>query len=237
LSREPGLTAYDVSDRYDEHYFADLVGRYRHRTRFARRRIANVQTLLPPLRGQRLVDLGTGMGTFAIEAAREGATATGIDLAPAALAAARHVAGQESVAASFVRADGAQLPIRTDSVDVIVAADFTEHLDDVTLGRVLREARRALKPGGTLVLYTPNGAHIFERLRMTGVLRDGDPSHIGLRTERQLVDAVQAAGFRVQRVTNLPSHLPVWNLLERAFGRWIPFLRRRIGLVAKETQS
>lgn len=237
MNRGAGLTAYDVADRYDDRYFADLAGRYRHRTRFARQRIANVRSLLPPLQGLRLVDIGTGMGTFAIEAAGEGAFSTGIDLAPAALRAAREVARQEGANAVFVRADGADLPIRTGSIDVIVAADMTEHLDDVTLGRVLREARRSLKPGGSLVLYTPNGSHIFEWLRMRGVLRDGDPSHIGLRTEQELIDAVRASGLRVRSVRSLPSHLPLWNLLERALGRWIPFLRRRIGLVAKEAAT
>lgn len=237
MSRDSGLTAYDVAGRYDDDYFADLAGRYRNRTRFARRRIANVRSLLPPLAGRRFIDLGTGMGTFAIEAAREGAFATGIDLAPAALAAAHSVATSERIAASFVRADGASLPIRSGSVDVIAGADLTEHLDDVTFGRVLREVRRALKPGGILVLYTPNRAHIFEWLRERHVMRDGDPSHIGLRTERELVDAVNAAGLRVQVVRSLPSHLPVWNILERAFSRWVPFMRRRIGLVAKEATT
>jgi SAM-dependent methyltransferase len=237
VTRDTGLTAYDVAGRYDDEYFADLAGRYRNRTRFARRRIRNVLSLLPPLPGRRLIDIGSGMGTFAIEAGRGGAFAVGIDLAPAALAAARRVTKEEGIGAAFVRADGALLPIRTSSTDIVIAADLTEHLDDVTLGRVLREARRILKPAGTLVLYTPNRAHIFERLRDMRILRDGDPSHIGLRTERELIDAVNASGLRVQAVRHLPSHLPAWNLLERALGSWVPLLRRRIGLVAKEAGS
>lgn len=229
------LTAYDVADRYDEEYFADLSGRYRRRTRFARRRIDNVFSLMPPLPGRRLLDLGTGMGTFALEASLQGAFAVGVDLAPAALAAARRLATAEAIAATFVRADGAELPVRSDSIDVIVAADLAEHLDDVTLGRVLREARRVLRPAGTLIVYTPNRSHIFERLRARRVLRDGDPSHIGLRTERELADAVAAAGLRVQSVRHLRSHIPAWNILEWLLARWVPLMRRRIGLVARES--
>lgn len=234
MNPDPGPTAYDVSDRYDTGYFDDLASRYRKRTRFARQRIRNVFSMLPGLAGRRLIDLGTGMGTFAIEAARQGAVATGIDLAPAALAAARRVARQEDVTATFVRADGAELPIAPDCTDIIVAADFTEHLDDVTLGRVLREAKRVLRQAGTLVLYTPDRSHIFERLRERGILRDADPSHIGMRSARELADAVTAAGFEVVAVRSLPSHLPLWNLLERALGPRFPLFRRRIGLVARE---
>lgn len=234
MKQGSSLTAYDVADRYDTGYFDDLSARYRNRTRFARQRIRNVFSLLPGLAGRRVVDLGCGMGTFSIEASRQGAKATGIDLAPAALVAAQRVARQESASTTFVRADAAELPIASGTTDVVISADLTEHLDDVTLGRVLREARRILRSDGVLVVYTPNRSHIFERLRESGILRDGDPSHIGLRSERELADAVTAAGFVVMAVRALPSHLPVWNVLERAFGARIPLLRRRIGLVARE---
>jgi hypothetical protein len=39
--------------------------------------------------------------------------------------------------------------------------------------------------------------------------------------------------FDLERLTYLPSHLPGWNLLERALGRWVPLLRRRAGVVAR----
>ncbi|HSJ16026.1 MAG TPA: methyltransferase domain-containing protein [Longimicrobiales bacterium] len=230
--RRQGLTAYDVAGHYDEAYFADLSARYRRRNRFARQRIENVFSLLPAaLEGRHLLDVGCGMGTFAVEAARRGAIAVGLDPAPAAVAAARRVAAAEQAPAAFIRGDAAALPLAGASMDVMLAADVTEHLDDETLRRVLREAARVLRPGGTLVLYTPEQSHLFERLRERGVL-DPDPSHIGVRSAAELVSAARAAGLRVERTTWLPSHVPGWNLLERGLGRWVPLLRRRIGLVA-----
>jgi SAM-dependent methyltransferase len=226
------LTAYDVADHYDEAYFADLAERYRNRNRFARRRIANVFRLLPPLAGRTLIDLGCGMGTFTIEAAGQGALAVGVDPAPAAVRAASGVAAAEGAAgARFLRADAAALPLRSASADVVLAADLTEHLDDVTLARILREAARVLRPDGRLVLYTPDRQHLFERLRERGVMRQ-DPSHIGVRSAAELARATAAAGFSVQRLEWLPSHLPGLALAERALARWVPLLRRRIGLVA-----
>jgi 2-polyprenyl-3-methyl-5-hydroxy-6-metoxy-1,4-benzoquinol methylase len=228
----PGVSAYDVAEHYDDAYFADLAGRYRRRSRFARQRIANVFALLPgELAGKRLLDVGCGMGTFAIEAGRKGARATGVDFAPAALRAAARVAAAEGVAVSFLQGDGATLPVRAGSFDVVLAADVTEHLDEATLAAVLGEAHRVLAHAGRLVLYTPEGAHVFERLRDAGHLHP-DPSHIGIRSAAELAAAVALAGFRVDRVTWLPSHLPGWNLLERGLARWVPLLRRRIGLVA-----
>src|SRR5690606_38674699 len=112
-----------------------------------------------------LLDLGCGMGTFTIEAAGRGARAIGVDPAPAAVRAARAVAAAERAErAHFIRADAARLPVHEASADVVLAADLTEHLDDVTLARILREAGRVLRAGGRLVLYTPDRQHAFERL-------------------------------------------------------------------------
>ena len=228
-------TAYDVAGHYDEAYYRDLAERYRTRNRFARRRIRNVMSLLPPLSADMtFLDLGCGMGTFTIEAARHGARALGVDFAPEALPAAAAVARAEGAeAAWFTRADAVRLPLRDTSVDVVVAADLTEHLDDDTLGGVLRDARRVLRRNGTLVIYTPENAHLFERLRATGAMKQ-DPSHIGVRSAAELAAAVEQAGLRVEVLTWLPSHLPLWNLLERAFARYVPLLRRRIGLRARK---
>lgn len=232
-----GPTAYDVAGHYDERYYDDLARRYRTRNRFARQRLANVLSLLPPLAGRRLLDIGCGMGTFTIEAARRGARALGVDFAPAALTTAVHVARAEGAdGARFVRADAARLPVADASMDVVLAADVTEHLDDDTLARILAECERVLRSGGVLVIYTPEQSHIFERLRERGALAP-DPSHIGVRSAEQLAHAAESAGLAVETVRHLPSHVPVWNLLERAFAAHVPLLRRRIGLVARKVAA
>lgn len=228
------LTAYDVAAHYDDAYFAELTRRYHERNRFARRRIANVFALLPsPLAG-RFIDLGCGMGTFTIEAARAGAFAVGVDPAAAAVTAAARVAHAENVRARFVRADAARLPFPSGSADVVLAADLIEHLDDDTLARILDEAHRVLRTDGTLVIYTPAGSHLFERMKDAGFLMKQDPSHIGVREPDALSRSVRAHGFSDLLVRFQPSHVPVLNVFERALARRVPLLRRRIGLVARK---
>lgn len=229
-------TAYDVADHYDDAYFADLSARYRTRNRFARQRIANVFSLLPDVKDLRIIDIGCGMGTFTFEATARGARyALGLDLAESGIAAASRIAREGDVrGCSFLLADAATLPVKTAVADVAIAADFTEHLDDDTLRRVLFEAARVIKRHGTLVIYTPEASHVFEQLRDRGILLEQEPSHIGIRSAAELERFTREAGFVLVRVTYLPSHLPIWNLLERAFGRWVPLLRRRIGLVVRK---
>jgi SAM-dependent methyltransferase len=140
-------------------------------------------------------------------------------------------AAEQTAGAQFIRADAVRLPLRNGAAEVVLAADLTEHLDDVTLARILREAGRVLAPGGRLVLYTPDRHHFLERLRERGLMKQ-DPSHIGVRSAAELRSAVESAGFEHERAVWLPSHLPGLDLAERLLARHVPLLRRRIGLTA-----
>jgi ubiquinone/menaquinone biosynthesis C-methylase UbiE len=174
------------------------------------------------------------MGTFAIEAARRGALSLGIDFAPAALRSANAVLRAEGVTgAGFIRGDAVQLPLSDGTAGIVLAADVTEHLDDETLRKVFEEAARVLEPGGVFVVYTPSPTHVFERLRDAGAMAQ-DPSHIGIRPAESLAAAANRAGLRVEELRHLHSQLPVWSTIERGFSRWVPLLRRRIGLVARK---
>jgi SAM-dependent methyltransferase len=137
--------------------------------------------------------------------------------------------------AAFVRADAVRLPLADGAAGCVLAAGVTEHLDDETLRKVFEEAARVLEPGGALVVYTPSPTHLFERLRDSGAMA-ADPSHIGIRPAEDLAAAARRAGLEVEELRHLHSHLPAWSALERGFARWVPLLRRRIGLVARKPE-
>ncbi|MGH8894113.1 MAG: methyltransferase domain-containing protein [Actinomycetes bacterium] len=106
-----------------------------------------------PVRGGVVVDAGVGEGYGGQELASAGAAIVlGLDLD---LTTLRHVAAGypdvRPVCANLVR-----LPCRTGSVDVVVAAQVVEHLWDQ--GGFVREGARVLRPGGRLVVTTPNRA-------------------------------------------------------------------------------
>ncbi len=56
----------------------------------------------------------------------------------------------------------APLPFRTGSFDALVCMEGIEHFEDQT--GFLRECARVLKPGGRLVLTTPNVLHLSSRI-------------------------------------------------------------------------
>lgn len=95
--------------------------------------------------GDRLADLGCGLGQVARLLARE-APVLGLDLAVGALAAA-HGLGDR---APYAAADLAALPLGSGCLDALVAVDSLYFLPDPSLDRAVAEAARVLVPGGRL---------------------------------------------------------------------------------------
>lgn len=102
--------------------------------------------------GERVLDAGCGEGLFTSALSRAGAQAIGLDVAEEPLRRAR----LRDPALSDLRLSPAEgpWPVPDADVDVVWAGETLEHVAD-TVGW-LSEARRVLRPGGRLLLSTPN---------------------------------------------------------------------------------
>lgn len=174
-----------------------------------------VQAAQHPLR---ILDVGCGDGAATAQAARAcpGHEVIGMDWSGEAVKRAASY-GLTVVQGSV---DSPGLPIADASVDVVVFSEIIEHLVDTDAA--LGELRRVLRPGGTLLLSTPNLAAWFNRgLLALGVqplfsevsLRaiHGRPGrevvgHLHLFTRRALISLLTANGFRVERVAGARYH-------------------------------
>jgi 2-polyprenyl-3-methyl-5-hydroxy-6-metoxy-1,4-benzoquinol methylase len=101
--------------------------------------------------GDRVLDVGAGDGTFSAELLAAGARPVAVDASRTALDRAR-----ERVAGLDARhwPDGAPLPADDAAFDVAWAGEVLEHVVD--LAPWLSEVRRALRPGGALLVTTPH---------------------------------------------------------------------------------
>ena len=102
---------------------------------------------------RRLLDVGCGPGEFTRLAVRHltGADGVGADFTAAMLERAEVHRGHasEGPRLRFVRADAGRLPFRPASFDLVLSAFVARNLPD--LPRALREFRRVLRPGGTVL--------------------------------------------------------------------------------------
>lgn len=115
-----------------------------------------------PVNGLRLLDIACGTGNAALEAARRGASAVGLDGAPRLLAVAGERAAQESLELDWIRADMAELPFGEDSFDVVTSVFGTIFGDPQ---KVAAEIGRVLVTSGRIAITSWEPTGPMERIR------------------------------------------------------------------------
>jgi len=116
--------------------------------------------------GEEVLDVACGTGNLALPAARNGASVTGIDIAPNLVAQAEERAAAEGVSIAFQVGDAEQLPYANGAFQTVVTmfgAMFAARPD-----RAAAELLRVTRSGGRIVManWTPTG-FVGEMLRTT----------------------------------------------------------------------
>ncbi|HEV2106538.1 MAG TPA: methyltransferase domain-containing protein [Candidatus Eisenbacteria bacterium] len=187
------------------------------------RRLSDLNTLvnrlsleaLAPQRGERLLDLGSGLGQFTRDVARaSGVPALGVERSLAQIARARALAaaaGEERLA-EFREGDAQSPPLAEGewgAFDVAHARFLLEHVPDPLA--VVRAMARAVKPGGRVVLEDDDHPGFRLWPEPPGVMavwsayqRTYDRLGCDPIVGRRLVELLAAAGLAPRRITMLP---------------------------------
>lgn len=173
------------------------------------KKFQNVAIHLPP--SARVLDLGCGPGSFLDVAAenRPDIHGVGIDIASRQIEFARqNVENRHAGRIEFLQLRGGEdaLPFEDASFDVVTSIEVIEHIHPFLAMRMLAEARRILKPGGKLVVTTPNYRSLWPLIEW--MLEKLSPvkyheQHINKYTPNSLLKFLECAGYRVGRVSTI----------------------------------
>ena len=112
------------------------------------------ELLREDITGKKLLDAGCGTGWFSKLSCERGAIVTSMDLGENLLSKVAQKCTSERVVGSIL-----EIPFKDNSFDIIVSSEVIEHVPDPY--HAIQELFRVLKPGGTLVLTTPNKIWYF----------------------------------------------------------------------------
>lgn len=205
-SLKPSIESEDLHESIDTE--ARAIGFKELRDENNVRILDEISTLLP-LKGKRLLDVGSAHGWFLEEASRRGMEAEGIEPEQAMAEHARSI-GQNVRSGYFpaVMQDGEQ-------VDVIAFNDVLEHIPDVNA--TLAACAGSLRTDGVLSINIPSASGLGYRIA-TGLARlgvkgpyrrfwqEGLPSpHIHYFTPASIGRLLEHHGFKVCRTLPLSS--------------------------------
>ena len=158
-------------------------------------------------RGAIVAEVGAGTGEFLASFDGIAGAQIAIDLTAEMLTHARerhpHLLG--------VRADGARLPLRSRSIDLVANAQALHHIPEPV--PVLREMRRVAAPGGRVLVVDQVATERVEESQFMNKLDHlRDPSHAACRPPSAFRIIIAAAGLEIEDevIHESQDHLSTW---------------------------
>lgn len=179
----------------------------------------------PELRGQRLLDYGCGTGLLCRLAGEQGMLATGIEADPRARAGIQR-AKTCTVYASLAELRAAEPEA---AFDWIVLWEVIEHLREPW--NELARLCGIIRPGGTLVVTTPNARCLKARLQRSRWEQRLNPTHFYYFTANSLRGVLSRAGFAAVEPWRFPQSYPHHGWLRRQLFRVLQAYGLQGGLV------
>lgn len=205
----------ESNEVYEGDYHDCYSSRKRSKEITASIRLASITKDLATERGSipHVLDIGCSVGATVKAAEDMGWDATGVDVSQGAIDFC-HDRGLDCH-----KIDGTALPFDDNTFDLVTNWHVIEHVSDVR--ETLAEWRRVLKPGGAMILETPDSTCWKARRLGAEYRKFWPPEHLYTFDQANLSSILQTAGFEllpsrlIGKASALPAHLTLYALAYR----------------------
>jgi len=170
----------------------------------AHTRLRRVMGLVGNIKGQRVLDVGCARGYLGARIKDLGNYVAGVEMSEKAAAVARQVLDKVYV---FDTEKEWPEELLKDKFDLVIMAEFLEHVFDPT--DILKNVSRVLKPGGRIIITTPNFMVWTHRLKfLAGKFKyteqgSLDFGHIRFFTYPYLKEVLSQTGFKIEKEVHI----------------------------------
>ncbi len=118
-------------------------------------------SILQMVEGKTVLDIACGEGYGTSILSSRARQVFGVDINPDLVEHASRKYNQENI--SFLHGSASQIPLASNSVDIIVSFETLEHIDADTQNLFLAEVKRVLRINGVFIISTPNKKNYTDR--------------------------------------------------------------------------
>jgi ubiquinone/menaquinone biosynthesis C-methylase UbiE len=158
--------------------------------------------------GNKILDIGTGMGRAISSLSESRKTVVGVDLDIELLREGRKINRK----VNYVRASALYLPFKPESIDEVILENVIEHILEQRV--VLDEVKRVLEEGGKVIISTPN-KYLYRFFMYLRKLRDREfdktwlsnpvPGHVAELTPSELRELL--SNFKKLKIRGINPYL------------------------------
>lgn len=218
-----------AKDAYEDDYHSGYDKHRDHKIRTAQLRLNRIEPLMIGTHRRHLLEIGSSVGATLEAATRRGWQAVGVDVSETAVAACVERGLDARVVGPLT------LPFDDGVFDVVCAWHVIEHVADVR--QTLSEWVRVLRPGGLLVIETPDANCPKARKLGPRYRKFWAPEHTYTFSKPSLARFFEEAGLQVEKAPAIgPLGQLSWNDRLYASFNWVYHQTRRVAGIEKAFQ-
>ncbi|NPV01305.1 MAG: class I SAM-dependent methyltransferase [Brevinematales bacterium] len=182
-----------------------------------------------PVKNPKIIDLGCGPGHLCKSIHEKGFPVIGVDISENSLKLVREK-GIPTIKADLQE----KLPFKDDELDILVASEVVEHIFDTET--FMSELKRVMKPGGSIIITTPNVASLARRFLLffgknpyLDYKLSGTAGHVRYFTFKNMRDFARQFGLKVVSLeTDAVNLSGSGKLYSRLLGKIFPTFGKTI---------